>query len=72
MWKMLQTFFILEKSNKRNIFTCIFVAVFVLGLVLFVKTEDLGNATKENSSEYQSLSSALIKFQNVEIGRAHV
>ena len=66
MWKMLKTFFILEKSNKRNIFTCIFVAVFVLGLVLFVKTEDLGNATKENSSEYQSLSSALIKFQNVD------
>ena len=66
MRKMLKTFFILEKSNKRNIFTCIFVGVFVLGLVLFVKTEDLGNATKENSSEYQSLSSALIKFQNVD------
>ena len=66
MWKMLKTFFILEKSNKRNIFTCICGADPAGIRVINVTTEDLGNATKENSSEYQSLSSALIKFQNVD------
>ncbi|TQR21031.1 ABC transporter [Psychrobacillus vulpis] len=66
MWKILKTCFILEKSNKKNIFACIIVAVFVFGLVLFVKTEDLGNTIKEKSGEYQSLSSALSKFQNVD------
>ncbi|MFF2753623.1 ABC transporter [Psychrobacillus sp. NPDC058041] len=66
MWKILKTFFILEKSNKKNIFTCIAVAAFVFGMVLFVKTEDLGNGIKEQSIEYQSLSSALNKFQNVD------
>lgn len=66
MWNMLKTFFILEKSNKRNIFACISVAIFVFGLMFFVKTEDLGNAVKEKSGEYQSLSSALSQYQNVD------
>ncbi|MEK5480449.1 ABC transporter [Viridibacillus sp. FSL R5-0888] len=66
MWKMLRTFLILEKSNKKNIFACIIVALFVFGLVLFVKTEDLGNSVIEKSGEYQSLSSALNRFQNVD------
>lgn len=66
MWKILRNFFILEKSNKKNIFGCIIVAIFVFGMVLFVKTEDLGNSIKEQSVEFQSLSSALIKFQNVD------
>lgn len=41
------------------------VALFVLGLVLFVKTEDLGNRVKEIAGESQSLALALTKFQNV-------
>lgn len=66
MWKILKTFFILEKSNKKNLFACLVVAAFVFGLIFFVKTEDLGNAIKEKSGEYQSLSVALNKFQNVD------
>ncbi|WP_313894112.1 ABC transporter [Psychrobacillus sp.] len=66
MWNILKTFFILEKSNKKNIFACIIVAVFVFGLALFVKTEDFGNEVKEKSGEYQSLASALGRFQNVD------
>ena len=66
MWKILKTLFILEKSNKKNIFTCIIVAVFVFGLILFGNTEDLGNSIKGKSGEYQSLSSALTKFQIVD------
>ena len=66
VWKILKTFFILEKSNKKNIFACIVVATFVFGLIFFVKTEDLGNSLKEKSGEYQSISVALNKFQNVD------
>jgi ABC-type transport system involved in multi-copper enzyme maturation permease subunit len=66
MWKILKTFFILEKSNKKNIFAFIFVGVFVFSLMFFVKTEDLGNPIKEKSGEFQSVSSALSKFQNVD------
>ncbi|MDI2585813.1 ABC transporter [Psychrobacillus sp. NEAU-3TGS] len=66
MWKVLKTFFILEKSNKKNMFACMIVAAFVFGLIFFVKTEDLGNSLKEKSGEYQSLSVALNKFQNVD------
>lgn len=66
MRRMLKTFFILEKSNKKNIIACIIVAAFVFGLMFFVKTEDLGNSIKEKSGEYQSISLALTKFQNVD------
>lgn len=66
MWKILKTNFILEKSNKKIILASIILAVFVFGLILFVKTEDLGNLIKEKVGEYQSLSSALSKFQNVD------
>ncbi|WP_391118334.1 ABC transporter [Psychrobacillus sp. L3] len=66
MWRILKIFFILEKSNKKNIFTCIAVAAFVFSMIFFVKTEDLGNGIKEQSIEYQSLTSALTKFQNVD------
>lgn len=66
MRKILKNFFILEKSNKKNIFACIIVAVFVLGLVLFIKTEDSGNLLEEKAGEYQSISSALSKFQNAD------
>jgi hypothetical protein len=66
MWKILKTFLILEKSNKKNIFAFIFVGVFVFSLMFFVKTEDLGNPIKEKSGEFQSVSSALSKFQNVD------
>lgn len=66
MWRMLKTFLILEKSNKKNSLTSILVAVFILGMVLFVKSEDLGNLVKEKSNEFQSLSIALNKFQNVD------
>ncbi|WP_342543655.1 ABC transporter [Paenisporosarcina sp. FSL H8-0542] len=66
MWNILKTCLVLEKSNKKNIFACIFVAVVIFGLMLFVKTEDLGNKVKEISGESQSLSLALSKFQNVD------
>lgn len=66
MWKMLKTILILEKSNKKNILACIIVAVFVLGLVIFVKTEEIGNSIKDKSAEFQSASIAVNKFQNVD------
>lgn len=66
MWNMLKTFFILEKSNKKNIFAFVFVAVFVGGLMFYVKTEDIGNPIKEKAGEFQSVSSALTNFQNVD------
>lgn len=66
VWNILKTCLILEKSNRKNIFAYIFVAVVVFGLVLFVKTEDLGNLEKEIAGESQSLSLALSKFQNVD------
>lgn len=63
---MFKTNFIIERSNKKNIFACLLIAVFVFGLMLFVKSEDIGNTIKDKGAEYQSLSSALSKFQNVD------
>ncbi|MFE6168115.1 ABC transporter [Viridibacillus arvi] len=66
MWKILKTFFVIEKSNKKNIFSCLFVAIFVFSLIFFVKNMDVGNSIKEKSDEYQSISTALGKFQNID------
>ncbi len=60
---MLKTLFILEKTDKKNIFSILLVAIFVIGMVVFVNAEDLGNSTKEKSGEYQTVKMALNKFQ---------
>lgn len=66
MWNILKTIIVLEKSNKKNIFTFVIVALFVLGMIIYVKVGDFGNSQIEKASEYQSLSIVLAKFQNVD------
>lgn len=63
MRNVLKTVIMIEKSNKKNIVACIIVAVFVFGLMSFITTEEKGNLVKERTGDYQSVSSALYKFQ---------
>lgn len=63
MWKVLKTVFLIEKSNRKNIIACLIVAAFVFGLMSFITTEEKGNLVKERTGDYQSVSSALYKFQ---------
>ncbi len=63
MRNVLKTVLMIEKSNKKNIAACIIIAVFVFGLISFITTEEKGNLIKERTGDYQSVSSALYKFQ---------
>lgn len=63
MKNVLKTVLMIEKSNKKNIAACIIVVAFILGLLSFITTEEKGNLVKERTGDYQSVSSALYKFQ---------
>ncbi|MDI7741129.1 ABC transporter [Lysinibacillus fusiformis] len=66
MWKLLKNDFIIEKSNKKNIFACIAIALFVLGFFSYQKIENSQELIDQKAGEYQSVASALTKFQNVD------
>lgn len=63
---MLRTLFILEKTNRKNIFSCILVALCIIGIVVYANTTELGNPIKEKSSESLPVKVALNKFQIVD------
>ena len=63
MWKLLKNDLIIEKSNKKNIIAFLVVAIFVFGLFSYEKLENSQRLIDEKGSEYQSVSSALTKFQ---------
>ncbi|QCR31222.1 ABC transporter [Lysinibacillus sp. SGAir0095] len=66
MWKLLKNDLIIEKTNKKNIIACIVVAIFVFGLFYYVKVENSQKLIDEKASEYQSVASALTKFQTAD------
>ncbi|MDN4491912.1 ABC transporter [Ureibacillus aquaedulcis] len=66
MWKLFKNDFLIERTNKKNIIACIAVALFVFGLFFYVKVENSQKLIDEKASEYQSVASALTKFQTAD------
>ncbi|MFC7686494.1 ABC transporter [Ureibacillus sp. GCM10028918] len=66
MWKLLKNDFLIERTNKKNIIACIVVALFVFGLFSYIKIENSQKLIDEKASEYQSVASALTKFQTAD------
>lgn len=63
---MLKTLFIIEKTNKKNIFACLIVALCIIGMVVYANSTELGNPIKEKSSESLPVKVAMNKFQIVD------
>ncbi|WP_419960452.1 ABC transporter [Psychrobacillus sp. BM2] len=66
MRSVLKTLYIIEKTDKKNIFACLIVALCVIGMVVFANTQELGNPIKEKSGESLAVKVALNKFQIVD------
>ncbi|QUG43644.1 ABC transporter [Psychrobacillus sp. INOP01] len=66
MRNMLKTLYIIEKTDRKNIFACLIVALCVIGMVVFANTQELGNPIKEKSSESLPVKVAMNKFQIVD------
>ena len=66
MWKLLKNDFMIEKTNKKNIIACLVVVLFVLGFFSYQKIENSQELMAQKAGEYQSVASALTKFQNVD------
>ncbi len=66
MWKLLKNDFVIERTNKKNIIACIVVATFVLGFFSYQKIENSQQLIDRKAGEFQSVASALTKFQNVD------
>ena len=67
MWKTLKTCLIIERSNKSNLYSLLFVAIIIVGLMFVASDENFGNPLVDATTEYQSLSSAMSKFQVVDV-----
>lgn len=63
MGNVLKTVLLIEKSNRKNLIACLVISALVFGLMSFITTEEKGNLVKERTGDYQSVSSALYKFQ---------
>ena len=63
MRRMLKILFILEKTDRKNIFTCLFLALCIIGIVVYANATELGNPIKEKSMGSISVKVALNKFQ---------
>lgn len=66
MRSMLKTLFIIERTDKKNIFACLIVAICIIGMVVYVNATELGNPIKEKSSESLPVKVAMNKFQIVD------
>ena len=66
MRSMLKTLFIIEKTDRKNIFACILVALCIIGVVIYADATELGNPIKEKSSESLPVKVAMNKFQIVD------
>lgn len=63
---MLKTLYFIEKTDRKNIFACLIVALCVIGMVVFASTQELGNPIKEKSGESLVAKVVLNKFQIVD------
>ncbi|MEK3979488.1 ABC transporter [Psychrobacillus sp. FSL K6-2836] len=66
MRSMLKTLFIIERTDKKNIFACLIVALSIIGMVVYANATELGNPIKEKSIESLPAKVAMNKFQIVD------
>ena len=66
MWKTLKSCLIIERSNKGNLYSLVFVALFIIGFMFIVSDDNFGNPLVDTNTEYQSISTAMSKFQIVD------
>lgn len=67
MWKTLKTCLIIERSNKSNLYSLVFVSLLIIGFMFIASDENFGNPIVDATTEYQSISTAMSKFQVVDI-----
>jgi hypothetical protein len=67
MWKTLRMCFIIEKSNRSNLYSLLFVTLLIAGFMYIASDEHFNNPLVDATSEYQSTSSAISKFQVVDV-----
>lgn len=67
MWKTLKMCFIIEKSNRSNLYSLLFVTLLIAGFMYIASDELFNNPLVDATSEYQSASSAISKFQVVDV-----
>ncbi|WP_419960456.1 ABC transporter [Psychrobacillus sp. BM2] len=66
MRSILKTLLIIEKTDRKNIFACLIVALCIIGVVVYANATELGNPIKEKSGESLAVKVALNKFQIVD------
>ncbi len=67
MWKMLKTFLIIERSTKSNFYSLFIVTALIIGVMFMASKDTYNNLLVDATSEYQSTTSALSKFQIVDV-----
>lgn len=67
MWKSLKTLLLMEKSNRSNIYTFLVVALLIGAYIYIASDEEFNNPLGDSTEEYQSASSALGKYQVVDL-----
>ena len=67
MWRTLKTCLIIERSNRSNLYSFLFVIALIAGFMYIASDENFNNPLNESTSEYQSASSAISKFEVVDV-----
>ena len=67
MWKTLKTCLIIERSNKSNLYSLLFVSLLIIGFMFIASNKNFGNPIVDATTEYQSISTAMSKFQIVDV-----
>lgn len=67
MWRTLKMFFLIERTNRSNYFVLLLVAACIVGFMFYASSEKVSNPLVETTAEYQSASSALSKFQVIDV-----
>ena len=67
MWRTLKTCLIIERSNRSNLYSFLFVIALIVGFMYIASDDNFKNPLSESTSEFQSTSSAISKFQVVDV-----
>lgn len=67
MWKTFKALLVLERSNRNNVYSLLFVALLIIGFMFVASRDSFQNPLVETTAEYQSASSAISKFQIVDV-----
>lgn len=67
MWKTLKTCFVIERSNRSNLYSIFLVIALIAAFIYVASNENYKNQLVISTAEYQSASSAVSKFQVVDV-----